>query len=98
MGIKVEGVEHIVDAVSSKRDTNATESGHTEDTCQVVISSSTCYAAYLHVKGFHFKYGSGIIVESTGQCQVKLQLVLESGLLQDIKDETSFLDTFHAHL
>ena len=49
--IEVELVKHIEDAVSTKRNAHARDTRKSEDTCQVVIASTTRYTANLHIVG-----------------------------------------------
>ena len=97
-GIEVELVEHIVDTVSTKGDTNARQSRHTEDTRQVVITATAGDAAYLNVKGLHLEDGSRVVVQTTGQREVKLEFIAKPDSLQSIQNEAQFLNTFQTRL
>ena len=80
LGIEVKTVEHVVDAVSTKRDAYAAQARHAEDSCEVVITSATRNAANGIVESFNLEDGTGIIVETAGESEVELNLVVERAL------------------
>ena len=77
LGVKVELVHDIIYAVGTERDTYSRYAFHTEHACKVVVSSSTCDAAYRNVKCLHFEDCACVIVEAACQCQVKVKCAVE---------------------
>ena len=63
LGIEVELVEHVVDAVGTEGDAYARHAGHAEDTRQVIVTATTRDTAYLHVECLDLEDGTGVVVE-----------------------------------
>ena len=80
LGVEIQLVQHVIDAISTKRDAHSRQPRHTEDSCQVVVSSASRNAAYLHVEGLDLKDGSGVIVQSSCKGQIQLQLVVQAAV------------------
>ena len=96
--IEVELVEHIEDAVSTKRDTYTRQTWHTEDAGEVIVTATTCDATDLYIECLHFEDGACIVVQSTSQGEVEFNLVLQSKIGKGIQDELSLLDSFQSCL
>ena len=89
--IKVEGIQNIVDAVCTKRDADTAQSWKTEDARQVVISTTTSDATHRCVQGFDLEDCTSVVVQTTCQRQVELDLILQAHGFQGIEDKFSFL-------
>ena len=96
LGIEVEGVEHVVDAVCTKGDAHTRESRHAEDASEVVVASAARDAAHWRVEGLDFKNGARVVVEASRQGEVQLNLVVESHLLECGEDESQLLYAFES--
>ena len=77
LGIEVKLVEHIEDAVSTKRDSHTAEAWHAKDACEVIVTSTACDGTYLHIESLHLEDGACVIVEAAGKCEVKLYFVFQ---------------------
>ena len=97
-GIEVKCIQNIINSVCTKRDTDTTQARHAEDTCKIIVTTTTCDTSHWCIKCFHLKDSSRIVVESTGQCQIELYFVVQSCNLQSIKDELRFFNTFLSYI
>ena len=76
LGEGVEFGEHVVDAVGPERDAHATDVGHAEDAGEIIITASTTDASNLYILGFHPEDGAGIIVQPSGEGEVKFNVTM----------------------
>ena len=89
--------EDVVDAVGSETDAHAAESGHAEDTCQVVVASASADAAHFGIEGLHFHDASGVVVQTACQCKVEFDGV--GGLsLEGVEHGFHLLASEHSRL
>ena len=95
LGIEIKLVEHVENAVCSKRDAYTTETWHAEDTCEVIVSATTRDGAYLHIEGLHFENGTRVVVQTTSQRQVEFNGVVQS--VKFGKDVFHLLHTLQTH-
>ena len=96
LGIEIELVEHIEDAVGSERDAYPRHTRQAEYAREVVVTAATRDAAYLHVERLDFEYGAGIVVEATGQSQIDFERRAQGRgreLLQNILQLVDAFDT-----
>ena len=70
--VKFKLIEHIVDAVGSEWDTHTRKARHSEDACQVVVTSATRYTANLYIESFHLEDATCIIIETTSQGEIEV--------------------------
>ena len=73
IGHQAQFFHHVINAVYTKGDAYTGNTIHTKHTGEVIISSATTDAAHLHTNGLHFKNGSGIVVQSPGEGEVRFQ-------------------------
>ena len=62
LGIEVQGVQHIIDAIDTKGDAYTRETGETEDAREVVVATTTGDAAHLDTEGLDFEDCSSVVV------------------------------------
>ena len=68
LGIKVETIEHIIDAVGSERDANSRETWQSEDASKVVVASATSYRTNGIVESLNLENGTSVVIQATGKC------------------------------
>ena len=93
--IEVKLVQHVEDAVGTKRDAHTAQSWHTEDARQVVVAATTRDGANLHVQCLHLEDGTRIIVQAASQRQVQFNLVVQARQFRE--DILRLLHTLQAH-
>ena len=96
--IAVECVQHVEDTIYTKADTYTRDTRHTEDTSQVVVTTTTRNRTNLYVECLHLEDGTCVVVQTTSQCQVELNLVLQSECLQCVEDKACFLNALQSSL
>ncbi|CDF21123.1 unknown [Prevotella sp. CAG:617] len=96
LGVEVELVEHVVDAVGAERDAYAAQAGQTEDARQVVVASAAGDGADLHVEGFHLEDAAGIVVQSASQGEVELDGIVQPHVLELAEHEVALVNALEA--
>src|SRR5690606_34513356 len=64
--------QHIINTVNPKADAYARDAGYAKQTRKVVVAAAAPDAAHLHIERLHFKDGTGVIVQPSGQGKVYL--------------------------
>ena len=94
--IEVELVQHVEDAVGTKRDTYTAHTAQTEYAGQVIVATAASDAANLYVECFDLEDGAGIVVQTAGQSQIQLNLVFQLHRLEGVQNECALLHALQA--
>ena len=97
--IKVEAIEHIVDAVCAEGDAHAAKARHAEDAREVVVAAAARDAADGVVEGFHLENATRVVVQAAGEREVELNLVAQrAGGGERVEHESHLVAAFQARL
>ena len=94
LGEEFQTLQNVIDAVGTETDAYPGYIGESEDTGEVVVTSSAGDATYREVLGFHLEDGPRVIVETTCQSKVEFGFNAQVHVVDVIEKGLQFFNAF----